>query len=207
MSTETLRVGRDITADERRTEVLRAALSCIAASGHESVRLRDVAREAKVSIGALQHYFDTRDDLITQAFKQASEDLLDTWARHLDAGLDPWERIAALIDGLVDREPLRERCLIWIEFANAAARHDETREAFAAVYRQWTEIIAGAIEDGIRDGSFAPILPARVIVDLLLEQLDGGILGIATEVGDLDGSRLRENAVALAGALLQRRTS
>jgi len=198
-------VGRDITADERRTEVLRAALSCIAASGYESVRLRDVAREANVSIGALQHYFDTRDDLITQAFQQASEDLLDTWAAHLDGGLGPWERIAALIDDLVNRESLRERCLIWIEFANAAARHDETREAFAAVYRRWAEIITGAIEDGARDESLTPALPTGVIVDLILEQLDGGILGIASGVGDLDGGRVRDNALALAGVLLGRR--
>jgi len=204
MSAETLRVGRDITADERRTEVLRAALSCIAESGHEGVRLRDVAREAKVSIGALQHYFETRDDLIAQAFQQASEDLLDTWAQQVKTSLGPWERITALVDGLVDRESLRERCLIWIEFANAAARHDETREAFSAVYRQWTEIITGAIEDGTHEGSFTPVLPTQVIVDLILEQLDGGILGIASGVGDLDGSRLRDNALALAGVLLGR---
>ncbi len=202
MPAQTARVGRDITADERRTEVLRATLSCIAASGHESVRLRDVSREAQVSIGALQHYFDSRDELIAQAFQQASEDLLDTWAGQLGADLGPWERIAALIDGLVDREALRDRCLIWIEFANAAARHDETRAAFAAVYRRWTEIITGAVEDGKRDGSFSPALPTTVIADLVLEQLDGGILGIASGVGDLDGTRLRDNALALVGVLL-----
>lgn len=196
------RVGRDITAEDRRAQILRAALTCIAATGHESVRLRDVAREAKVSIGALQHHFDTRDELIAQTFRQTSEDLLDTWAEQTRADLAPWERIAGLVDSLVRRRSLRQRCVIWIEFAHAAARHDETRTAFRAVYRRWSQIITNAIQDGARAGDFHPILPVPTIVELILEQLDGGILGIASGVGGLDGPRLRRNTLTLAGALL-----
>jgi|SRR5690348_11186509 len=196
------RVGRDVTAEDRRTQILRAALSCIAVTGHESVRLRDVAREAKVSIGALQHHFDTRDELIARTFQQASEDLLDTLAEQADMDLAPWERIVALVDSLVNRRSLRQRCVIWIEFAHASARHDETRAAFMAVYRRWSEIVAGAVRDGTRAGHFHPTLPTPMIVELILEQLDGGILGIASGVGGIDGPRLRKSTLALAGVLL-----
>lgn len=196
------RVGRDITAEDRRIQILRAALNCIAVTGHESVRLRDVALEAKVSIGALQHYFDTRDELIARTFQQASEDLLDTWAEQAGMDLAPWERIVALIDSLVSRRSLRQRCVIWIEFAHASARHDETRAAFTAVYRRWSKTIADAVRDGTRAGDFHPTLPTPMIVELILEQLDGGILGIASGIGDIDGPRLRESTLALADALL-----
>jgi len=198
------RVGRDITAEDRRTQILRAALNCIAATGHESVRLRDVAREAEVSIGALQHHFDTRDELIARTFQQASEDLLDTWAEQADVDLAPWERIVAFVDDLMNRESLRQRCVIWIEFAHACARHDETRAAFTAVYRRRSKIVADAVRDGTRAGDFHPTLPTPMLVELILEQLDGGILGIASGIGDIDGPRLRESTIALADVLLGR---
>lgn len=207
MATGALRVGRDITADERRTAVLRAALTAIAAVGYETVRLRDVARESGLSVGALQHHFETRDDLVAQAFQQASDDLLRGWADTLSTDLSPWERIEALVTHLVERDSLRDRCLIWVEFGAAAARHDVIREAFGAVNERWAEIVRTAVHDGTATGDFNPRLPQEVVVEVLLEQIDGGILSVASGLGRVDGRRLRASTLALAGALLDHRVS
>jgi hypothetical protein len=43
-----------------------------------------------------------------------------------------------------------------------------------------------------------------MLVELILEQLDGGILGIASGIGGIDGPRLRESTIALADVLLGR---
>ena len=48
--------------------VLRVAVQQIAERGYDSVRLRDVATNAGVSIGLLQHYFGSREDLRGRLF-------------------------------------------------------------------------------------------------------------------------------------------
>jgi AcrR family transcriptional regulator len=196
------RVGRDITVDERKTEVLRAALICIAESGHESVRLRDVAKVAGVSIGSLQHYFESRDALVAQAFRQASDDLLTRWDDVLAKGLAPWERIISMIEGLTNRDALRTRCLVWVDFASAAARHSEVALEFAAVYRRWVEIFEEAVEEGVAEGVFTPLLSPETVVQILLEQIDGSMFKLASGIETTDGPQMRENSTATARALL-----
>ena len=48
----------------RKRAILDATLRLVAAQGAGAVRLRDVARESGVSVGSLQYYFDSRDQLV-----------------------------------------------------------------------------------------------------------------------------------------------
>ena len=82
---------------DRRDDLLTAAATVMGRMGFERMRLRDVASEAGVSIGLLQHYFETREQLGREAFAAicgtratpfSSEDdgALDrsVWSRQLD---------------------------------------------------------------------------------------------------------------------------
>lgn len=202
MPVESLRVGRDITADDRRAAVLRSALACIAAQGADSVRLKDVSREAGVSVGLLQHYFESRDELVSLAFRQASEDLLAGWRDALAEDLDPWQRLVVLVDHLVERESLRDRCLVWVEFATAAARHAAAREGFTSVYQRWAEIVSAAVHDGVAHELFRPLLDPDLTVELILEQIDGAILSVASGIDRVDGAEMRTSILTLAATLL-----
>ena len=48
------------TAEDKRRAILVAALDTIIAKGYDGARLIDIGRRAGVSIGLIQHYFDTR---------------------------------------------------------------------------------------------------------------------------------------------------
>lgn len=54
---------------DRREQILAAAARAIGRHGIENVRTLDVAREAGVSIGALQHHFYNRDPRIGEAVR------------------------------------------------------------------------------------------------------------------------------------------
>ncbi len=204
MASSAGRVGRDLTVDERKTAVLRAALECIAASGYDNVRLRDVATNAGVSIGLLQHYFDTRDELVAAAFHLASEDILHRWERLLAEAGSPWDRIVALVEQLTARDNLRQRCLVWVDFSAAAARHEQTRDAFRAIYERWDTIVSTAVREGRDSGEFHPIVPDDHLVEILLNQIDGGMMSIASGLDRLSGQRMRQVTLAMASALLGR---
>lgn len=196
------RVGRDITVEERRAEVLAAAVDCIAESGWENVRLRDVAARAGVSIGLLQHYFDNREQLVAKAFEKASQDILQ--GAPTTHGLDPWARIVGLVEHLSGRDDLRAQCLLWVEFAAAASRHDEIRQAFGAIYDEWEARLRGAVHEGIKRDQLAPVISVDDAVEAILEQIDGCILAIASGLDRIDGARMRELTLLSAAALLGR---
>jgi AcrR family transcriptional regulator len=203
VTASTHRVGRDLTVQERRTAILRIAVECMASSGYDILRLRDVAKAAGVSIGLLQHYFETRDELVAQAFRQASEDLLGEWAAATAADSGPWQRLDALISQLGSREDIRAHCLVWVQFATAAARHPSMREGFAAIYDRWYGLVLAAVEDGVAAGIFRPVLPVRDVVEMILNHVDGCELTIASGTDSLDGGRMRALTLSLAATLLR----
>jgi AcrR family transcriptional regulator len=55
--------------DERRREIADAVLRLAATEGLESVSLRHVAAEAGISMGRVQHYFRSKDEMLVFAFE------------------------------------------------------------------------------------------------------------------------------------------
>ncbi len=60
-----------INFDERRDELARTAMKVISVQGVSGATLRDIADEAGVSVGVLQHSFRTRRSLLLAAFEMA----------------------------------------------------------------------------------------------------------------------------------------
>ncbi|MER5438218.1 TetR/AcrR family transcriptional regulator [Streptomyces sp. NPDC002790] len=93
-------------------------------TGHNSPQpKRDVevavARAAGVSIGALQHHFDTRDDLFRAAFEWSIEKLIARWRASAADEPDPWHRFELLVQALTQDPELERRCAT----RGCAARH------------------------------------------------------------------------------------
>ncbi|MGA8114088.1 MAG: TetR/AcrR family transcriptional regulator [Actinocatenispora sp.] len=62
-------VPRRVDHEERRTRIATALWRVATARGLDRVSLREVATEAGVSLGQLQHYFPSRDDLLVFAME------------------------------------------------------------------------------------------------------------------------------------------
>lgn len=73
---------------QRRAQIAEAVCALIADHGLEAVSLRDVATRAGVSMGRVQHYFRTKDDMLRFALEYVGE--------HDAAGVR--ERLAALAE-------------------------------------------------------------------------------------------------------------
>jgi AcrR family transcriptional regulator len=199
----TMRAGRDLTIEERRVQILRAAGRCLAQRGYEAVRLKDIADEAGVTTGALQHYWESRDQLLQQAFEQVSLDLLDRWEAATAQVDDPWEQIVALIGQLARAPDVRRHRSLWPEFAAAAGRHPALRTGFAAICDAWRTVLTRAVDAGVERGQFAPVLPVKDVVTVLLTHMDGCEVALAADIGLMDAERLRTLTEQLAADLLR----
>jgi AcrR family transcriptional regulator len=189
-------------APDRRAAILDAAARCLAEYGYDRVRLRDISRESKVSIGLIQHYFETRDVLLAEAFARVSQDLIAQWSLVVRDEADPWQRIVALIDRLAEDPDLRRHCITWTQFCVVASREPALRDGVREIYAVWRRHLADAVREGVASGRFRPAMDVDDVLDLLLTHVDGCELSIAAGVGGLDAERLRTLVLRTAALTL-----
>lgn len=108
------------TADLTETQeaILDATMSCIVREGLDGTSLRDVAREADVSLGLLSYHFDDRQALIVAAFGLADDRLLDASVASLDGVNESTERVRTFVRGpfygeFLERDYLALRIALW----------------------------------------------------------------------------------------------
>lgn len=111
-------MGSTAELTETQEAILDAAMSCIVRDGLDGTSLRDVAREAEVSLGLLSYHFDDRKALIVAAFGLANDRLVDASAASLDGVDEPEERVRAFVRGsfhgeFLERAYLALRIALW----------------------------------------------------------------------------------------------
>lgn len=189
--------------DEKREQILEAAVRCITRKGYEGVRLRDVSAEAGVSIGLIQHYFDSRDELLDVAISHASAQLSENF-QAVGRGIpDPWERIVALIEQLCSLPDVLAHTRLWMEFAGAAAKNPQLHPHLLSVYQSWHSYVQAAVEEGSASGAFHPVMAIDDAAAVLMAFFDGYEFEIAVDLIAANREDLRRRSTSLARALLQ----
>ena len=90
-----------ISADD----VTDALIRVVVDRGLDAVSIRTVAQEAGVSIGAVQHYFATKDDLLLAAYTRAIDQVV---ARVASLPTEPHAYVRALLRELLPLDAQRE---------------------------------------------------------------------------------------------------
>lgn len=189
--------------DGRREQILAAAVRCICDKGYEGVRLRDVGKAAGVSIGLIQHHFESREELLEYAIRHASAQLAQRFVAVGHEVADPWGRIEALIDQLCSLPDIRAHGRLWLEFAGAASKHPQLQPHLTQVYQNWDSYVRQALVDGVMAGTLEPAMPADDVMAVFMAYFDGYEFDIATGLIDADIDALRRRALYLARVLFQ----
>ena len=167
--------------EERRAAIMDAAEQLLAVHGFDAMRLRDVAKQAGVSIGLIQHYFSTRDELLFETMRMASRRRAQQWVSLATGAKSAAGKLSALLEGSIDD---RHRCVVWLETCAAATRHPDLRLDVRLTQDAWREAIRAAVEEGVASGEFSPVVPADDLVALLVSLIDGLMLASVTEEDD-----------------------
>ena len=156
-----------------------AAEELIAEQGFDAFRLRDVAARARVSVGMIQHYFDTRDVLVLETISVATWRRAHEWSSLANGVADPVERTRLLLAGSISD---RARCQAWMETCAASTRHAELVPMISRIYRAWREALEGALQGGIDDGVFAVAVPFGQVLDTIMAMIDGLMMAVGIQV-------------------------
>jgi AcrR family transcriptional regulator len=179
---------------DRRAQILDAAVVVISRRGVDRARLADVAEEANVSLGLVQHYFRTRERLLVETFRREQERISSIWLNAVPAGSDPLLRLVEYLrlsspeGGAAAATPFDPGWSFWLEFWSKANRDDEIRAEFRDIYDEFAELFRAAIRYGVGRGEFRPAGDPGDAADRLISLIDG--VAIRTLLGGLDRKRM-----------------
>jgi AcrR family transcriptional regulator len=171
------------TKEERRSQIVDAAITCFAKRGYYEASMDDIAREAGLSKGSLYWYFPSKRDLFRS--------LIEAWIAEVMVGLPEavaacetsGQKLMLIADSIKNTVAIRpELARAQLEFAAQAVRDDEIREWFRVNYVEQRTFLAGILEEGIHSGEFRRV-PVDATARLIMAYFDG--LFLHREVNDI----------------------
>jgi AcrR family transcriptional regulator len=190
------------TADQRREQMLRAALEVIVERGYPDTRIADVAQLAGTSPALVIYYFKTKDQLLTEAIRLSE----DTWyatgtsrMAAIDTAAGRLEELIAMscLPGTDDPDAPNTSWLLWLDLWTQAARHPEVATVRQKFDERWRDTIASLVLEGQEAGEFGPVSPADFAATLSA-LLDGFAIQIALEDPTVDAGRAFELTMRFA---------
>jgi AcrR family transcriptional regulator len=178
---------------ERRVQILDAATAVIARRGVDSARLADIAEEAGVSLGLVQHYFRKRERLLADVFRSESERIAESWRIAVDPESPPLHRLVGYLRLCSPGSGAAARSFgpgwaFWLQMWSKANRDPELQPHVKAVYETFARPFVDAIEDGVKQRIFRPRSDVANIIDRLISLVDG--LAVRSITGTLPPDRM-----------------
>lgn len=200
MATERVLVRDEI--DER---ILNTTQVLIARMGYERVRLIDIADEAGVSVGSLQHRYRTREGLIRATIVRSDEIARSQLVRSIEGIDDPWDRLTALIDHIVSENASEHETSYWLQLVAAAARDRDLLSVMREQQESWLSVFRETIDAGLASGRMSSELDADDLTTAILAFIDGLFTSRVLGVDYQDPRWVRKLLSQIVPALVQRR--
>jgi TetR/AcrR family fatty acid metabolism transcriptional regulator len=169
---------RSVNQEQRRAELLGAAVRVFARKGFHGARVGDVASEAGVAHGLVYHYFSSKDELLETIFRETWSALLAAMREveeSDDGAREQLRKVGAIVLRTWTRDPDLVRVLVNEVTRGPQLQQEiaEIRQAFQAIER----IVAAGQRRGELREELDPRLAAVVFYGALEEILTGWLLG------------------------------
>jgi AcrR family transcriptional regulator len=191
-------------ADQRREQMLRAALEVIIERGYPDTRVTDVAERAGTSPALVIYYFKTRDQLLTEALRYSE----DAWYAAGTRRMSAIETAAGRLEEIIAMTCLPEEdaepgCswLLWLDLWAQSARNPGVAAVRQKFDERWRETIRSLVLAGQEAGEFGPVHADDFAV-ALSALLDGFAIQIALSDPSVDAGRAFELSMRFASTQL-----
>jgi AcrR family transcriptional regulator len=151
--------------DDKRAAILTATLRLISQNGFHGTAMSKVAKEAGVSAGIIYHYFDSKDELIDELYKEIKRNLGASLAESADQHQPLRTQIHRMLGGMIRyfiRRPLESAFLE--QYSRSPYHRPEIDLETAQYYLPLIEIFQRAQQEMI-----IKALPEPVVMAFTLE--------------------------------------
>lgn len=176
--------------EERREEMLRAAVEQIEARGVSAVRIADVASALSVSNALVLYHFSTKEKLVAAAFAYAAEGDLAQLRKLLGRRTTAVRRLRSAVRWYAPTGQAKGWKL-WIEGWAASLREPALREVARDLDQRWKAALTEVITEGAEAGEFRCEDPASAAWRLTA-LLDGLAVQMTSYAGSLSRTAMLE---------------
>jgi TetR/AcrR family transcriptional regulator, transcriptional repressor of bet genes len=159
---------KQVDHEERRRQIAAAVLRLVTTRGVEAASLRTVASEAGVSMGAVQHYFTTKDEMLRFALAYGNTLLADRAIRLMAeqkpaTSREMFRLFFALLLPL--DEDSRAGARLWAGLISRGCVDEPTRRLAALAYANLTDFVVRHLSEALPDADSAQA--ARHLVSVI----------------------------------------
>jgi TetR/AcrR family transcriptional regulator, transcriptional repressor of bet genes len=191
--TNGVRMPRQVDHQERRETIAEAIVRLVAAKGVEAASLRAVAAEAGVSMGTVQHYFTTTDEMLLFALDYGNGLLRARVQQLLDERkpATPRESFRLVFTLLLPLDPeSRTGARLWAALIARGCVDEPTGKLAAEAYTNLTSLVLRALTDAVQADQTAEGTDAAQAARHLVSVIEGLrwplLFGVYTEHEALD---------------------
>ncbi|MBI4830876.1 MAG: TetR/AcrR family transcriptional regulator [Candidatus Lindowbacteria bacterium] len=168
-------------AEERRKEIIAGLYECLASTGYEEISIKDIAKAAKVSHGALHYYFKSKKDIVfafVEEFVKEEEARFNGLVTSVDSA---WGRLDALIAFLTEDMIFDKKAnTVFFNLYHMGCHDDDIRRCLVGSYSHMRNLIRDTVEYGISRGEF-PAVDSEKLAFILTGVVDGFSLQLSMD--------------------------
>jgi TetR/AcrR family transcriptional regulator, fatty acid metabolism regulator protein len=186
---------RQAASEEKRRQIVDAAVRVFARSGYHTSRVGDIAEEAGVAHGLLYHYFSSKEEVLATLFRENWADLLDRFERVAESDEPADEQLRGIAKILLrtwrnDPDLVRVMVREVARSPHLQEQVDEIGRGFATIQR----VIERGQAAGVFRADLDPRLASWIFYGGLEEILTGWVLGQLPD-GDEEVARAERTIV------------
>ncbi|MFS4580438.1 TetR/AcrR family transcriptional regulator [Phaeobacter sp. C3_T13_0] len=187
---------RELSTIERRKHIVEAAAVCFVEQGFHQSSMRDVAKQAQVSLGNLYNHFDSKTDLIAEIAGLEADDLAGIFDLSQKA-VSGFESLGAFVAVYFDYISKPENAVLAAEITAEAMRSPELVEKFTANRNRNLD----AIEVLLTSDDMVFPETGQVMAEILLDLIESTATRVAFESEQTKASA-RSGLRSILGRLL-----
>ncbi|WP_339195543.1 TetR/AcrR family transcriptional regulator [Aeribacillus sp. FSL W8-0870] len=158
---------------KQREKIAEATWNVIAKGGMEKATVRNIAREAGVSVGSLRHYFSTQAELLSFAMKLVSERVSQR-INEIDFSMPPLDAMKRMIREVLPLEDdTKKEMEVWFAFTQKALSEPELQSLSKEVYLKMRYGFEQVIKTLVKLDLARPNINVELEVDRLYALIDG----------------------------------
>jgi AcrR family transcriptional regulator len=182
---------REQQREERRKQILKAALTVFSQKGFHATNVSDVAAQAGVSQGTIYWYFDSKEDLFTAALLSIFEDFGQETMAALDECETASDKLRALGKSMEEfAQGAAGLLMLFIGYWASTPSREEAGQFWVDLLIEYNDALVGIIDDGVRRGEFKPV-DSEALVWALMAAYDG-LAAYVMLIPDIDLGRVNQ---------------
>ena len=156
----------------RKTEITYAAVTCFIQQGYHQTGVRDIARQAGVSLGNLYNHFKGKEDILGFIAELDGEEV-SGFVNILSDRSDPKATLERFIHDYAAHAARAENALLGLEILAEALRKPMIAEKFGKNRQGLEQALAECLDTGAETGVFSSEIDQQLAAQMILDTLEG----------------------------------